>query len=96
MIGVRAFVRVDMAHIDHLPFRMSRLEEYIIQTMAEERAAPGPADHVGGRVPMQMDLAEGIQPGRADMFHLAGMLRGIKITGDNGRPARGDFLNPGI
>ena len=87
MIGVWAFVRVDMLHVQHFPCRLARLQEDVIEAMAEKGATPRPADLMRGGVSVLVDLAERILPMQADILDLVRMFRGIEVTRNNGRSA---------
>ena len=85
VIGVRPIVCVDVPDVHHLPGRFTGLKEYVIQTVAEEDATPGPADLVRGGMSVLVYFAEGIQPVRADIPDLMRMFGGVEIACDDGR-----------
>lgn len=96
MIGMRTDWRVEVFHIHHLPGGFAGLQKDVIQTMAEEYAAPGPMNLVCGGMSMLMDLAEGIPPIRTDMLNLVCMFGRIEVTRDDGGTPGRYFMHPAV
>ena len=87
MIRMWAVLCVEVLDVHDLPGGFTGLQEDVIQAVTEERATPRPADLMRGGMSMLMDLTEGIQPGRTDVFDLVRMFGSIKVTGnDRGTP----------